>query len=44
LVGFGLQAGVASNAVYEFNAGGNVAGGWTSINFPLSDGSAFIVN
>jgi hypothetical protein len=44
IVGSGLQAGPALNAVYEFNGAGNVAGGWTSINFPVSDGSFYIVN
>ena len=43
LVGSGLQVGLATDAVYEENVAGNVAAGWTSINFPLSDGSTYIV-
>ena len=44
LMGAGLQAGLATDAVYEENIAGSVPGGFTSINFPLADGSAYIVN
>ena len=44
LMGAGLQAGLATDAVYEENIAGSVPGGFTSINFPLADGQAYIVN
>jgi len=43
-LGAGAQAGVASDAIYEMSTSGLPAGGWTSLTFPFSDGSSWIVN
>lgn len=44
LAGAGLQSGLATDSVYEMTTGSLPAGGWSSLEFPNSDGSAYIVN
>lgn len=45
LAGAGLQVGaLATDAVYEFNAGGPVPVGWTTAYFPQSDSTIYSVN
>ena len=44
LMGAGLQVGNPMDAVYEENAAGFVPGGFASINFPMADGSLYLVN
>ena len=45
VVGAGLQvSALTTDAVYEFNAGGPVPGGWSTVYFPQSDSSIYSVN
>ena len=45
LTGAGLQVGaLTTDAIYEYNAGGAVPGGWTTAYFPQSDSSLYSVN
>lgn len=43
LLGGGLQAGTASEAIVELTPGAAVPGGWSSILFPTSDGTSYTV-
>ncbi|MAB88691.1 MAG: hypothetical protein CMJ90_04440 [Planctomycetes bacterium] len=43
-LGAGTQSGLATDAIYEIPTAGLPAGGWNSLTFPFSDGSAWIVN
>ena len=45
LAGAGLQVtGSPQDAVFEFAAGGAVPVGWTTANWPTSDGSIYSIN
>ncbi|MEE2711802.1 MAG: hypothetical protein VX913_03420 [Planctomycetota bacterium] len=43
-MGLGLQTGLATDCIFESVVGGTPAAGWTSLEFPNSDGSQWIVN
>ncbi len=43
-LGGGAQSGLATDCIYETTSSSAPAAGWTSLTFPNSDGSAWIVN